>query len=68
MTMITKRLAAVSAGAVPSIGVFGPKGAGDRLAGSNGARLEQSGVSFADPTRNGDCSTTRALTASALSP
>jgi hypothetical protein len=34
MTMITKRLAAVSAGAVPSMGVFGPKRAGDRLAGS----------------------------------
>jgi hypothetical protein len=58
MTMITKRLAAVSAGAVPSMGVFGPKRAGDRLAGSNGARLEQSGPSFADPTRNADSSTT----------
>ena len=58
MTMITKRLAAVSAGAVPSMGVFGPKRAGDRLAGSKGAWLEQSGLSFADPTRNADSSTT----------
>ena len=58
MTMITKRLAAVSAGAVPSIGVFGPKRAGDRLAGSKRTRLEQSGPSFADPTRNADSSTT----------
>ena len=58
MTMITKRLAAVSAGGVPSMGVFGPKRAGDRLAGSKRARLEQSGPSFADPTRNADSSTT----------
>ena len=58
MTMITKRLAAVSAGAVPSMGVFGPKRAGDRLAGRKCARLEQSGLSFADPTRNADSSTT----------
>ena len=58
MTMITKRLAAVSAGAVPSMGVFGPKRAGDRLAGSKRARFEQSGLSFADPTRNADSSTT----------
>ena len=68
MTMITERLAAVSAGAVPSMGVFGRKLAGDRLAGRKRARLEQSGPSFADPTRNADSSTTRALTASALSP
>ena len=53
MTMITKRLAAVSAGAVPSMGVFGPK-----LAGSDGARLELSGPSFADPTRYADSATT----------
>ena len=58
MTMITERLAAVSAGAVPSMGVFGPKRAGDRLAGRKRARLEQSGPSFADPTRNADSSTT----------
>src|SRR5215469_6421679 len=58
MTMITKRLAAVSAGVVPSMGVFGPKRAGDRLAGSKRPRLEQSGPSFADPTRNADSSTT----------
>ena len=58
MTMITGRLAAVSAGAVPSMGVFGPKRAGDRLAGRKRARLEQSGPSFADPTRNADSSTT----------
>ena len=58
MTMITKRLAAVSAPAVPSMGVFGPKRAGDRLAGSKPARLEQSGPSFADLTRNADSSTT----------
>ena len=57
MTMITKRLAAVSAGAVPSMGVFGPKRAGDRLAGSKRARFEQSGLSFSDPTRNVDSST-----------
>jgi hypothetical protein len=50
MTMLIKRLAAVAAG------VFGPKRAGDRLAGS--ARLEQSGLSSADPTRNADSSTT----------
>jgi len=56
--MITKRLAAVSAGAVPSMGVLGPKRAGDRLAGSKRARFEQSGLSFADPTRNADSSTT----------
>jgi hypothetical protein len=68
MTMITKRLAAVSAGAVPSIGVFSPKRAGDRLAGSKRARFEQSGPSSADPTRNVDFSITRVLTASALSP
>ena len=58
MTMIIERLAAVSAGAVPSMGVFGPKRAGDRLAGSKRARFEQSGLSFADPTRNADSSTT----------
>ena len=58
MTMITKRLAAVSAGAVQSMGGFGPKRAGGRLAGSKRARLEQSGPSFADPTRNADSSTT----------
>jgi hypothetical protein len=40
MTMITKRRAAVSAGAVPSMGVFGPKRAGDRLAVSKLARLD----------------------------
>ena len=68
MTMLTKRLAAVSAGAVPSMGVFGPNRAGDRLAGGKRGRLEQSGLSFADPTRNADSSTTRALSASALSP
>ena len=56
--MLTKRLAAVSAGAVPSMGVFGPKRAEGRLAGSKRARLEQSGPSFADPTRNADSSTT----------
>jgi len=56
--MIIERLAAVSAGAVPSMGVFGPKRAGDRLAGSKRARFEQSGLSFADPTRNADSSTT----------
>jgi hypothetical protein len=54
MTMITKRRAAVSAGAVPSMGVFGPKRAGDRLAGSIRTWLEQSGLSFSDPTRNVD--------------
>ena len=59
MTMITKRLAAVSAGAVPSMGVFGPKRAGDRLAGSKLAQLEQSGRSFADPTWTADSSTAR---------
>ena len=58
MTMITKRLAAVSAGAVLSMGVFGPKRAGNRLAGSKRARFERSGPSFADPTRNADSSTT----------
>ena len=58
MTMITERLAAVSAGAVPSMGVFSPKLAGDRLAGRKRARLEQSGPSFADPTRDADSSTT----------
>ena len=58
MTLIIERLAAVSAGAVPSMGVFGPKRAGDRLAGSKRARFEQSGLSFADPTRNADSSTT----------
>jgi hypothetical protein len=58
MTVLTKRLAAVAAGAVPSMGVFGPKRAGDRLAGSKGAWLEQSGPSFADPTRYADSSTT----------
>jgi hypothetical protein len=58
MTVLTKRLAAVAAGAVPSMGVFGPKRAGDRLAGSKRARFEQSGPSFADPTRNADSSTT----------
>ena len=68
MTMITKRVAAASAGAVPWMGVFGPKRPGDRPAGSKRTRLEQSGPSFADPTRNADSSTTRALTASALSP
>ena len=68
MTRLTKRLDAVSAGAVPSMGVFGPKRAGDGLAGSKRARLEQSGLSSADPTRNVDFSMTRALTASALSP
>jgi len=51
MTMITKRLAAVAAGAVPSLGICGPKRAGDRLAGSKRARPEQSSPSFADPTR-----------------
>ncbi|MBV8091486.1 MAG: hypothetical protein JO139_18315 [Alphaproteobacteria bacterium] len=51
MTVLTKRLAAVSAGAVPSMGIFGPKRAGDRLAGSKRAWLERSGPSFADPTR-----------------
>ena len=54
MTVLTKRLAAVAAGAVPSMGVFGPKRAGDRLAGSKRARLEQSGPSFADTTRSAD--------------
>jgi len=54
VTMITGRLAAVSAGAVPSMGVFGPKRAGDRLAGSKRARLQQFGLSFADPTRSAD--------------
>ena len=58
MTVLTKRLAAVAAGAVPSMGVFGPKRAGDRLAGSKGAWLEQSGLSFPDPTRNAGSSTT----------
>ena len=58
MTVLTKRLAGVAAGAVPSMGVFGPKRAGDRPAGSKGAWLEQSGLSFADPTRNADSSTT----------
>src|SRR6516162_1839146 len=57
MTVLTKRLAAVAAGAVPSMGVFGTKRAGDRLAGSKGAWLEQSGLSFADPTRNAGSST-----------
>src|SRR5215813_15379279 len=52
MTILTKMLAAVAAG------VFGPKRAGDRLAGSKRARFEQSGPSFADPTRNADSSTT----------
>jgi hypothetical protein len=66
--MIIERLAAVSADAVPSMGVFGPKRAGDWLAGSKGARLEQSGPSFAGPTRNADSSMTRALSASGLSP
>jgi hypothetical protein len=56
--MITERLAAVSAGAVPSMGVFSPKLAGDRLAGRKRAQLEQSGPSFADPTRNADSSMT----------
>jgi hypothetical protein len=58
MTVLTKRLAGVAAGAIPSMGVFGPKRAGDRLAGSKGAWLEQSGLSVADPTRNADSSTT----------
>ena len=59
MTMITKRLADVSAGAVPSMGVFGPKRAGDRLSGSKLAGpLERSGLSFADPTRDADSWTT----------
>ena len=58
MTVLTKRLAGVAGGAIPSMGVFGPKRAGDRLAGSKGAWLEQSGLSFADPTRNADSSTT----------
>ena len=58
MTMLTKRLAAVSAGAVPSMGVFGPKRAGDRLAGSKRARFERSGPSFVDTTRNAVSSTT----------
>ena len=58
MTMITKRLATVSAGAVPSMGVFGPKRVGHRLAGSDAARLELSGPSFADPTRYADSSAT----------
>ena len=58
MTMITERLAAVSAGAVPSMGVFSPKLAGDRLAGRKRAQLEQSGTSFADPPRNANSSTT----------
>ena len=57
MTMITNRLAAVSAGAVPSMGVFGPKRAGDRLASSKRARLGQSGPSYADPTRSAASST-----------
>jgi hypothetical protein len=57
MTMITKRLAAVAAGAVPAMGIFGPKRAGGRHASSKHARLEQSGPSFADPTRNADLST-----------
>ena len=54
--MITERLA--SAGAVPSMGVFGPNRAGDRLAGSKRARLEQSGPLFAGSNRNADSSTT----------
>jgi hypothetical protein len=58
MTKITKRLATVSAGAVPSMGVFGPKPARDRLAGSKRARLEQSGPPFADPKRSADSATT----------
>ena len=58
MTMITKGLAAVSAAAVPSMDAFGPERAGDRLAGSKRARLEQSGPSFANPARNADSSTT----------
>ena len=58
MTVLTKRLAAVAAGAVPSMGVFGPTRAGGRwLADSKGAWLEQSGLSFADPTRNAGSST-----------
>ena len=58
MTMITKRLAAVSAGAVPWIGVFGPKRAGDRPAGSKRAQFDQPSLPFSDPTRNADSSTT----------
>jgi len=59
MTMITKRLAAVSAGAVPSMGVFGPKRAGDRrLAGSKRAQLDQPSPPFSDPTRSADFSMT----------
>ena len=58
MTVLTKRLAGVAGGAIPSMGVFGPKRAGDRLAGSKGAWLEQSGLSFPDPTRNAGSSTT----------
>ena len=57
MTVLTKRLAGVAGGAIPSMGVFGPKRAGDRLAGSKGAWLEQSGLSFADPTRNAGSTT-----------
>ena len=55
MTRLTKRLDAVSAGAVLSMGVFGPKRAGDRrLAGSKRAQLDQPSPSFADPTRSAD--------------
>jgi hypothetical protein len=56
MTMLTKRLAAVAASAVPATGAFGRKRAGDRLAGGERARLDHPGSSFADPTRGADSS------------